>query len=208
MKFILVLLLTVGCLYNKDDEFQPPGGRDKLTKPKNRQSPAQTDINTDTTSQTANKPEIDTTSQTSDSSDNESLIFPIIPSASHTSLLLKSSDYKKISFSAKPETHSLSLVAGLSGTISLKSRNGIYHLSLTPNQGNLILHFELSETGTNVKTSDQAQVSQNQPLLTSNKPITFYITENSEINLLCINTVGLEKVLTVKKDLPNIEECS
>ena len=197
MKFILaLLLLAVGCEYKKEREFRP-GGRDKLTTPKTRLTPStQTDINTAPVTQTTSSPKA------------ENLIFPIIPSSSHTVFLLKSSDYKKISFSAEPSVHPLSLLAGLSGTVSLKTSNGIYYLSLTPNQGNLILHFELSEAGTTVKTSDQAQVTQNQILMTSNKPILFYTTENSQVSLLCINTSGLEKILTIKKELPNTDKCS
>lgn len=216
MKFVFALFLfTVACEFKEKPEFSPPGGRERLTTPKTRLTPtAPADTKTASVdqsipaNQTAPTDQTNPANQTADSSKTESLIFPIIPSASHTSFTLKSSDYKKIIFSAKPSSHPLSLIAGLSGTISLKSSNGMYYLTLTPKKGNLALHFELSEAETTLNISDQAQVTQNQNLLTSNKPILFYTTENSKISFLCINTTGLEKVLTVIKELPDTDECS
>ena len=137
----------------------------------------------------------------------ESLILPFEFNASHKSLLLKSADHKRISFSATPNTMPIRLVAGLSGTVSLKTQNGFHYLSLTPKQGSQTLHFELSESASTVETSDQAEVTQKQLLMTSSKPIVFYIQSNSEINVICLNTSGLEEVLKVVKELPDIDDC-
>ncbi|MCZ0932878.1 MAG: hypothetical protein OXJ52_06990 [Oligoflexia bacterium] len=202
ISLFLVFVFTTGCVWTTEDESQFRGQRDKLKKPKVRSTLGE---KTDIVATPSHPPVAPKPSAPAPSA--ESLIFPLIPSASHSSFLLKSSDHKKISFSAKPDTHPLSLIAGLSGTVSLNTQNGVHYLSLTPSQSSKILHFELSEEGTTVETSNQAQVTQGQVLMKSNQPIVFYITENSETNLLCINTTQLETVLTVTKELPDTEDC-
>ena len=157
-------------------------------------------------------PEQSADPQTASPQDNsepqvESLIFPFTLTSNHNSLLVKSSDNKKISFHAKPETEPISLIAGLSGTISLNTENGVHYLDLIPDKGDQTLHFELSEEGTTVEIQNQAQVSQSQILMKSNKPIVFYVKTNSEIDLLCMNTADLEERLTVVKELPDANEC-
>ena len=201
MKIIILALFlfsTVSCIV-KDDKTQFPGERSKFSGKKARVTPT-----IENASGTASTP---SPTQTTPSTTTEALFFPFQFNSHHSSILLKSSDHQKISFSAEPSNFPLSLVAGFSGTVSLNTRNGIHYLSLTPRQGNSILHFELSETGTAVKTTNQAQVRQKQILMESNKPILFYITNNSELSLLCLDTSQLEKVFTVKKELPKASEC-
>ena len=196
-------MFATSCVWTKqNDNTNHPGQRSKLKKPKPRLSPkAKTDIAVTPNNSPA------PLSPSAPAPAVESLIFPIIRSASHNSFLLQSSDHKKISFSAKPNTHPLSLIAGLSGTVSLSTQNGTHYLSLTPSQGRKILHFELSEDGTTVETNNQSQVTQGQFLMKSIKPIVFYIEENSEISLLCINTTQIEKDITVIKELPKTDNC-
>ena len=206
MKRILLLcflcsLLIVACTRSNPETNRFPGQREKQTHKRTRLSPT---VN-QTTIQTATTPS--TNQKTAPKPNTESLIFPFILSEGHKSLILKSSDNEKISFSVQPETLPLTLVAGLSGTVSLKKQNETYYLSLTPHQARQILHFELSEKDSVVETSDQAQVSQSQILMKSSKPIVFYITENSEFHILCINTSSIEKSLTVVKELSSTPAC-
>ena len=211
MKLISLCLLfsfAVGCVRFNEKTSRFPGQREKKTHKRTRLSPTASQVTAQPadTSQVADSA-VSANQNTVPKSDTESLIFPFRLSAGHNSLLLKSSDNEKISFSVKPDTQPFTLIAGLSGTVSLNTQNGTHYLSLTPNQGSQILHFELSEEGSAVETSDQAKVSQRQVLMKSNKPIVFYITENSEPHSLCINTSSIEKILTVVKELPETEAC-
>ena len=201
ISLLFLLSLSTNCVRFDENDSKFSGGREKKDDRKPRLTQTHVNIQTTETAQQV------ASNQNAPASTSESLIFPIVPSANHTSFFIKSSDHQKISFSAQPDTQPLTLIAGLSGTVSLKTQNGMHHLSLTPHQGNKILHFELSETGAILATSDQAQVTQKQILIKSVQPITFYISSNSEIDVLCLNTASLEKSLKVVKELPNTEDC-
>ena len=204
--FSLFILFT-GCNFAPEEKNQFSGGREKMTKKRAREtqenrSPAPPVVVK--TTQTA-QPAVP--GQKTSATVSESLILPFKFSAGHKSVLLKSADHKRISFSAAPNTEPVRLIAGLSGKLSLKTQNGFHYLSLTPNQGSQTLHFELSESASTVETSDQAEVKQKQLLMTSSKPIVFYIQSDSEVNVICLNTSGLEKVLKVVKELPDTADC-
>ena len=211
MKFLLLglFIFSISCIRLPNEEgAQFSGGREKKeTRARNR-----VEQNPEIATAEEPSPVVETVGTTEapvniDKSSSENLIFPFQLSSLHSSLLIKSSDHKKISFSVDPKHQPLTLLAGLSGSVSLNTSNGTHYLKLTPTNGNVTLHFELSEAGSTLQTKDKAQVSQGQVLVKSTKPILYYISSNSEISVLCLNTSGLEQIIKVVKDLPKTDKC-
>lgn len=234
MKYISLLLLIIfstSCIPSPEEESEFPGNRRQMrdkkprglitskvddkpvnnlttqvlvqnTTPSDQNKPEGLDQNT-TPSHTLNTEQEDTPLR-------EDFIFPFRLTNKHSSLILKSSDHEKISFSVKPETEPLALIAGFDGKVSLKKNNGIIYLSLTPhnNTTNQVFYFELNEKESLVEVEDKSSVSEGQVLMLSPKAITWYVEENEQISVLCINTSQLEKVIEVVKELPKTEQCS
>ena len=201
--FLLSLSMTA-CIQVKEEQTAFRAGRNKLSAKKIRLTPK---ANSLIVSKPADKqPSAPPT--TGAQTLPEKIIPPFTLTPSHTVLFLKSDDYKKFNISVEPNTQPFNVVAGLSGTVSLRIENGTYYLSLTPNQGSKTLYYELSQTGTAVKTMDQAKVSQGQTLMTSLKPVVFYVKDRSDIQTLCFDIAHSDQTLTIKKELPNTDECS
>ena len=224
MRFLVLSLFifSTGCVFFPDDEKSEfPGERGKKeTKPRKGVEQDKETINITTNPTGTTLAEDDEKSDFSGErketinanptaeSPSENLVFPFNVNTKHTLLLIKSSDNEKFSFSTQPSHPALKLIAGLSGTVSLQTNNGKHYLNLKSKSSNLVLHFELSVEGTTILTSNQAQVNQKDILMTSEQAILYYISSNSEIHALCLDTSDLEKIIQVRKEFPKISDCS
>ena len=139
----------------------------------------------------------------------ERLIFPARLKTGHSALSLASNDNSafKMIISAEPQSLPVSLIAGLSGTVSISTNEGSHILILSSPKNNKTLYFELNEGASNLMASDSQNVSQGQVLAETTMPLVFYAKENGELTAICPSFDELEQNLKLINSFPSHPNC-
>lgn len=216
MKFLTLVTLFFfslpSCISEDNEDDRRFRGRSKTDKTIKRERPVTLISDeipiTESTTEEDTSP-VATSEPVASNPVEETFVFPITLTSEHTLLNVQSDDHKKITVFAEPKNKAISIVAGLSGSVSVLNEEGLYTVVVFSADKQKTIHFELPEQDTTILVADGDLVVQRQNLATTTQPIVFFVTENDEqMSVLCISLDDLAKKIQVVKNFSEHSDCS
>lgn len=138
----------------------------------------------------------------------DNMVFPFAFNSAHVKIHFKPrEEQKKMLISVEPENSPIPLVAGVSGTVSIKESGSDYVVSLSPDVGKQVLFFELNKEHTKLFVEDGASVEQEASIAESSKPVLFYVKKEDQLTRLCFSIDQLSENVEVVQNYENHPDC-